>query len=384
MDARKNALVLGIHSFVDSPLKVGIQYIAQGLARSGWRVDYLSIFSSPFDIYGRQRHRRLKRVWLKHQDRRGIDICQGLTEYALRAPFPAHQIFLRYDWQQRWISRFAPGWLGRRRYRLCVHDVTANILYLSSVRADFTVLRLNDLPEGFGHTLSSQIIDRITASIRSASYHDVWSAHAPLSAYVKRLNTANRVCTILNGVDDRFLQPVHDHRRQSNTAVYIGSIDQRVDLELMDKTAALLPDWRFDIVGPLNRPWTVRSTNIRRLAPISGAGAREMLSHYQVGVIPFRDTSGLIAYMDRPLKLFEYIGCGLGVACTDVGSLKQGIGGLASFGNDPNQFADAIRREAKRAENRSFQTCRDMIAPYAWSNVMNQIHSRIALLGHRP
>jgi glycosyltransferase involved in cell wall biosynthesis len=379
---QKKAIVLGVHSFLDNHVKVGIQFIAEGLAKSGWQVDYVSIFSSPLDLYGAQRRRRLRRVWVDRQDENGKVIAPGLTEYAFRAPCPAHRRFLRYGWQEKLFDALAPAWLRGRHYDVCIHDVTANVLYLKWINADHTILRLNDLPEGFSHSLSGQIIARIRQNIRSKKYAEIWSAHEPLTCYALRINPSSRAFTICNGVDDTFLNANPACLRKTKTAVFIGNIETRIDLELVDKTAALMKDWQFDIIGPLNCAWSVQSSNVRRLPPISRPMVIEALAGYQVGLIPFRDIGGGIAFLERPLKFFEYIGAGLGVASTDVGALRSGMGQWASYGNTPETFADAVRREALRASERSRRDCLEMIEPYAWSAIIQQITHRLEGLGH--
>ncbi len=380
-DSRKKVLVLGVHSFLDQHVKVGIQYIAEWLAKTGWQVDYLSIFSSLFDFYGSRRRMRFKRVWLERQDQHGKPIAANLKEYAFRAPFPAHRQILRYGWQERLYGEFRPNWLDNRCYDLCIHDVTANVLYLEWVRSTITVLRLNDLPEGFGHALSARIISGISNRILTGQYDDIWSAHEPLTRHTLSLNPTNRVATIPNGVDDYYLSVTLNQPRRPRSAVYLGNIEQWVDLTLIDKTAMILDDWQFDIIGPLNRPWTNHASNVRMLPPITRADVMPVLSRYRVGLIPFREISGRLAFVERPLKFFEYIAAGLGVACTDLGSLKSGLGDLASYGNTPRTFADAIRRESDRASKRSKERCLEIVGPHAWSNVMKTINHRLEHLG---
>ncbi len=376
-DRRKRILVMGVHSFLDGHLKVGIQYIAEGLADRGWQVDYVSRFSSPIDIYGRQRHVRLQRVWLNKQDRLGIQIKPGLTEYAFRAPFPAHRNMLRYPWQLTLFGRLAPSWIDKRDYFACIHDVTANVIYLDRIHARYTILRLNDLPEGFAHTLSGRVIDLITDNMASLRYDEIWSSHSPLADRVLKLNPGNRSLTIPNGVDDDCYASLTVRSGNPKSAVYIGSINRRVDLNLIAQTAAILSDWQFDIIGPLDRSWTIRSANVKRRSPIVRSQVMATLSQYQVGLIPFRDVSGRLEYVEKPLKFLEYICAGLGVACTDVGALKNGMGTWASYGNSPEGFAQAIEQEARRAATRSRTECRKLVEPFTWANIVDTIHDRL-------
>ena len=378
--ARKKALVLGVHSFLDNHLKVGIQYIAEGLANAGWLVDYISLFSSPIDLCGSQRRRRLRRVWIGRQDWHGILIKPGLTEYAFRALFPAHKRLFRYNWQVGTYSALAPSWFKDKQYKVCIHDITSNIVYLPLAQADFNILRLNDLPEGFSHALSKHVINCSKNYISSNRYDEIWSAHEPLTRYARALNPANRVATIHNGVDENFLSISDNVTRKPKTAVIIGSVEEWVDLELLDKTACLLPDWQFDVIGPLRRSWPGRAGNLQWLPPVAREKVPEILAGYQVGLIPFREASGHVAHIERPLKFYEYIGAGLGVASTDVGALRSGMGDWASYGNTPEAFAVAIRREVDRASKRSAASCREFIEKYSWQNVMRIISARLEKL----
>lgn len=373
----KNALILGVHSFIDSYTKVGIQFIAEGLAQAGWQVDYISIFSSPFDLYGSQRRKRFQRIWIRHQDEKGIVIKSGLIEYAFRAPFPANRHFLRYPWQLSLYDSLLPEWVAKKYYNVCIHDVTANAIYLKRVQSKYKILRLNDLPEGFKNSLSQQVINIYEKRLNSCLYNEIWVAHDPLRKYALEMNPDNRVFTIRNGVDDNSMEICSGGIKNEKTAVFIGSIEQWFDLELLDKTASLLRDWQFDVIGPLNRSWRVKSKNIRRLKPISRQKLKSVLSGYQVGLIPFRDISGRLSFVERPLKFFEYIASGLGVACTDVGSLKSGLGELASYGNSPQAFADAIQKEANRAKTRSRTECLQIVRPHYWWHVMESINQRL-------
>ena len=379
----KNAIVLGIHSFLDHHLKVGIQYIAEGLADAGWQVDYISRFSSPFDFYGEQRRRRMRRVWIDRQNHRGIDIRKGLKEYAFRALFPAHRGLLRYRWQIATYPPLAPSWLNKKRYAVCINDVTANIVYLPRIQTELSILRLNDLPEGFSHALSKHIIEWFRDAIRTNRYNEIWAAHAPLADYVLELNQENRVVTIPNGVEEKFLIAAIDAPRKLKTAVFIGSVEPWVDQKLLEKTASLLPDWQFDVIGPLHRPWSGKAANFRWLPPIAKATVPETLARYQVGLIPLREVAGHVAYMEKPLKFYEYIGAGLGVASTDVGALRAGMGDLASYGNTANEFAGAILREAARASQRSTATCREIIVAHCWPKVLQTMRGRLEQLQAR-
>ena len=178
-------------------------------------------------------------------------------------------------------------------------------------------------------------------------------------------------------MDDAYINIKQNTIRKPKSAVFIGSVDQRIDLELLNDTASLLFDWRIDVIGPLNRTWPGRASNLQWLPPVSRKNVPEVLSRYQVGLIPFREVSGGIRYVEQPLKFLEYIGSGIGVASTDVGALRAGMGDWASYGNTPEHFAEAIRIEAISANRRSFASCQNLIKKNSWGNVSRIVNERL-------
>lgn len=377
---QKKAIVFGVHSFTDDSIKVGIQFIAEGLASLGWTVDYISLFSSPFDLIKCANHNRFARVWIKRQDKHGITIRPGLNEYAFRAFFPAHKSLLRKQWQLRTFPWLLPSWFKRKAYDLCINDITGNVIYLPYVQTKRRVLRLNDLPEGFRYALSAQVINSTKNHIQSVVYDEIWAAHKPLTRYALKINKNNHVLTIHNGVDDRFTTFDKDVERVPKSAVYLGSIEQWVDLELLDACAAILPDWQFDIIGPMHRSWPIQSKNIRWLPPVKRKWVPETLRRYTVGLIPFRDIEERLQYVEKPLKFYEYIGGGLGVASTSFGALKEGMGDWASYGNRPHTFATAIQNAATKAGKRSLSMRKNLINRHSWSCIMQTINNRVQKL----
>lgn len=377
MTIRKGkVIVLGVHSFVDGCIKVGSQYIAEGLAKRGWSVDYVSVPSSPFDVLDRQRRSRLSRVWGDRQDEHGVAINAGLTEYAFRTPFPAHKWFLRSRRQMHEFCRWAPGWLRSSRYDICINDVSPNVLFLPLIAADCHVLRLNDSVEGFSHSLHRLVIEHFRELIAQPAYDEIWAVSDPLAEYALKLNSDNRVVVLPNGVEQCLLS-ANDTRRIPRSAVYLGSVSKWVNVELLEQTALLLPDWQFYIYGPRDGFVVRDGRNLRHCEPISREEVSDVLAVCEVGLIPFRELSERMKFVERPLKFYEYVAAGLGVASTNVGRLKRGMGQLASYGNTPEEFASAIQEARHAARGRSLSFNQEFVDMYSWDVVMDEACKRI-------
>jgi len=372
----RTAIVLGTHSFVDRGCRVGSQYLAAALANFGWDVDYIATSSSPFDMWGRQRHARLIRAWKPLRSNAGVSISSRLTEWTFKAPFPAHKLFLRWHWQLPMFSCLIPQQVRQRQYDLCLAEVTTNLIYLPYIAARKRILRLNDWPPGFAHDLSQSLIGEIERGIKDVMYDEIWAVSSPLVAYAKNLNSSNRTLLLPNGVPDFAANASPSTKRTENTAIYIGELGAWFDMELLIQTE-LMPEWTFDIYGSGSERLTGLPSNIRGLGAVNREDVPALLAHYEVGLIPFRDTDGRMNYVERPLKFFEYISSGLGVVSTDFGALRDGMGDLAQYGRTPTTFANAIKSAQRIARARSSDFAKEFADEHSWIRVADKVRNRL-------
>ena len=341
------ALVLGVHSFAEPHRKTGIQYIAEGLARHGLRVDYVSAPSSPLDAFGAERRRRLARVWPRAGRSPLLTPMPGLSEYAFPALLPAHASLLRSTSLLAAVQRPAAAHFNARSYDLCVHDVGPTMAYLPLVRAKRYFLRLNDAPQtlpGLPPILARMLGQRL----RDGQYRHVWAVSEPLAAWAEGLAPATPVSCIPNGYDAPLFAG-HASRLDGCRAVYAGGRTPWLDMDLLRQTARLLPHWEIHCLGPgfgSGRD----AANLRFLPPVAHREVPALLAGYDVGLLPYADAPHM-AWVRCPLKYYEYVAAGLGVACADVGGLREGMGEWVRFGDSPETFARAVEdaAEAMRA-----------------------------------
>jgi glycosyltransferase involved in cell wall biosynthesis len=201
----------------------------------------------------------------------------------------------------------------------------------------------------------------------------------PLADYAKTLNDKMRIVTIPNGVN---LNSLIDHSKfrdtdyEEKTAVFVGAIEEWVDTELIDRTARLLKNWRFDIYGPKSKRWDIQSENVHYCGVIPKNQVSSKLLNYEVGLIPFRKHD-LIKVMERPLKFYEYLAANLGIASTDVGYLREGMGNWVEFGNTPEEFAAAIELASQKRKQRTTREIYLYLQEYSWEKIIDQIIERL-------
>ena len=373
----KTAIILGTHSFIDGGTKVGSQYLAEGLAALGWQVFYVSTASSLVDVWGAKRHPRLKRVWLGGQDVVGVAVAPGLTEFAFKAALPAHRLFLRWRWQLTAFRWILPAWVRTTEFDVCISDVTPNMVFLPWIKAKHRVLRLNDWPAGFIHDLHPTLIHYMEAGLRQASFDEVWAVSSPLAKYARVLNSNNEIVVMPNGVELALAQPMGQPRREVNSAIYIGGLTAWLDLPLLQQVAALLPQWKIGVYGPGVEQLQSAAPNLHFHAAVARAEVPALLARHEVGLIPFGDVDGRMRFVERPLKFYEYVAAGLGVASTDHGALRAGMGKMAAYGNSPDAFAQAMVEARLQSTQRPPGFAQRFAHENAWPAVIATAESRL-------
>lgn len=149
----------------------------------------------------------------------------------------------------------------------------------------------------------------------------VTSVSEPLAATLLRdFGAAARV--VPNGVDLKAyagpLPPVAGLPR-GPFAVYVGSVERRVDLPLLLAVAEQVP---VVVAGPADdasRP-LLEASPLTWLGPLPVSQVPALLRHAAVGLLPHR-INALTESMD-PMKLLEYLAAGLPVVATDVTGVR--------------------------------------------------------------
>lgn len=167
---------------------------------------------------------------------------------------------------------------------------------------------------------------------------------------------------VKNGVDyDLFAAAAAPPRppQQRRTICYIGSIDQRFDLDIVRWCVERLPDYRFLIVGRNLNPAACEvlaaCPNVEIRPPVRPAEVPGIIAQSDAGIIPYTRTE--INKFVYPLKINEYLAVGIPVVITDFAELGE-FAPLVTVAGTREEFLDGIVREIatdsgeKRAQRR--------------------------------
>ncbi len=173
------------------------------------------------------------------------------------------------------------------------------------------------------------------------------------SDYLKeqKLPYNSKVATVKNGVDfELFNQAAKTNTtsEQRKKIGYIGSIDQRFDLETVEFSVRNLPEFDFEFIGDVRnqevKDVLEKFSNVSFLPPVKPYEVPEILRHCDVGIIPYLCTE--INKNVYPLKINEYLAVGVPVVITNFANLPE-FADYVSFASSKEQFKNALLTETE-------------------------------------
>lgn len=125
---------------------------------------------------------------------------------------------------------------------------------------------------------------------------------------------------------------------------YLGTADDRIDLDLVEHCVRTMPDVRFQFVGEVHEPKLTQRLsaypNVGFIPPRQPAELPALLARMTTAMIPF--VCNAHTYTIYPLKINEYLAAGLPVVSTPF-SLLGDFDGVIELAATPAEFAQALR-----------------------------------------
>lgn len=215
---------------------------------------------------------------------------------------------------------------------------------------------------------SAGIRDRLTEGYAMLRDFDVVTANS--NTWANELQRRWRVDSVVvgNGVDlDRFASPgpPPPGLPPPPFAVYLGTIEDRVDIDVLEATTRVLP---VVVAGPATGSIAQRliSGGLHWLGPVPPELVPGLLAAATVGLVPHH-VNTFTASMD-PMKVLEYLACGLSVVSTPV-RLPEGVSEFVRVASTTADFVDAVG-QAMRAPRR---VPGDLLEGRSWDTVAERL-----------
>lgn len=163
---------------------------------------------------------------------------------------------------------------------------------------------------------------------------------------------------------------------------FYGVIDERLDLELIDRVAAARPEWRIVLVGPVVKidPETLpRRANIHYFGQRSYDELPAYLAGWDVCLLPFarNDATRFIS----PTKTLEYMAAELPIVSTPITDVADPYGDIVYLGGTPEEFlaaCDAALTASGEERDRRVTLMRKVLSGTSWDVTVSAME---ALLG---
>ncbi|HUV04332.1 MAG TPA: glycosyltransferase [Armatimonadota bacterium] len=349
-------IIMAEHLDWDSPCQVGSHAYADYFLRDGAQVLWFtSAWSLPSLIFSKNSTWVKVERWLANAR---AEVRPGLYVYSPFTCLPSkNKPLLRSHLAARHGLRYTiprvTSWLKSRGWGEVDLLWTTNVVHadlLDMVRYKRSAYRIADMTAAYKDVTPAfrKVEDEVIARV-----DQVFVASRAMQDYVVRLN---KNCQYLpNGVYlDRFRNssyPAEYHDMPSPKAIYVGAIDERLDINLLRVLAEQLPDVSFCLIGPVSVDVSalVRASNVYLLGCREQSQLAGYLEHADVGIIPFVRND--LTQHVSPLKLLQYFASGLPVVSTDLAEIRS-LGSPALLACGAKEFADATLEALRGGRNR--------------------------------
>lgn len=161
---------------------------------------------------------------------------------------------------------------------------------------------------------------------------------------------------------------------------FFGVIDERMDIELLDKVAAERPDWHLVMVGPVVKidPADLpRRDNIHYLGGKSYQELPKYLAGWDVALLPFalNDSTRFIS----PTKTPEYLAAGCPVVSTSIRDVVRPYGeqGLVHIADTPAEFIAGIEAAMREDASARMRAVDAFLTQTSWDQTWGRMNELI-------
>lgn len=182
---------------------------------------------------------------------------------------------------------------------------------------------------------------------------------------------------ISNGVE--YIKNGEELKRKhaAKIVVYLGTLENRIDIALLQKMASEHRDKRFVFIGPI---WSTvkksldvalsRYSNCKFLGRMPYFKATQYLLSCDVGIVPHKRTT--FTSSNDPLKIYDYLAAGLPVVTTQE-VVDKSINELLYLSKNTEEFSKNITRAFKENSEEMREKRRRVVMQHHWSNKINRM-----------
>lgn len=211
---------------------------------------------------------------------------------------------------------------------------------------------------------------------------DLVLAHADVT-YEKCARVASNVHLVPPSVSVRefALAPTPAEPADPPVIGYVGGLHRVVDFELVAACARMRPDWRWELIGPIQHSLQPLDGlgNVTTPGPLAHDALPRAIAGFDVCVVPY--LTQVEHHSVAPTKINEYLSVGKPVVATDlpwVRAFQERHQVLEVTPPDPELFVEAIERSLAASSDRDAAVRRRTVAAESdWSGRVEQVSNLI-------
>jgi len=194
-------------------------------------------------------------------------------------------------------------------------------------------------------------------------------------------NKKEKIRILPNGVDDIFFETKINNSNNDITCIphpiigYVGSIQERINSELLLDIITKLPHYNFVFIGPIISKKSIEKLesckNVYFLGSKPFNDIPSYISKFDVAIIPHR----INEFTDsmNPLKIYEYIACGKPVVTTSIEGISQ-FKHLIYIADNTENFINSIEMAIIATKNNTQAMDKNkFLKLYSWNSICKKI-----------
>lgn len=353
-----------------SPYHVGSHQFAKLFVKNEWKVLFVSDPISPFHFLMRNDREQVLNRYAIYKNK--VDSgYKNLKIYVPMALFTPNEkpLFNTYFVANYWHNLTNPNIfryvkrIGFDKVDLLWFDSVVQHFWINEIEYKKSILRVADKSAFKKNTL---VIKKLEKDLMNRVDYIVYVAKS-MKAYLSRYE--DKLVYIPNGVDtEHFLKSDRTMPKDLGDiprpiAVYVGAISDWFGVAFLLEVAQKCKDVSFVLIGKANinisKLW--KQPNVYYLGKRDYSEIPKYMYNSDVGIITF-DVQHPVVESINPLKLYEYMVCGLPVVATKWKELEL-INSPAYLAEDSNDFVNELRNAL---QERNKEKCVQFAQNNAW------------------
>jgi len=371
-------IVFASHSYFSPVFVVGSHHLARAAARSKhlvWHLSSaLSIAHLPFALIRKEYRQRARICFSGRRIEAGLSEGVPLTLMPWAAVRRAAQPENWYLPPRRLIER----WAKRHQFTspdLLLIDEPRMAALIPALNPRIVIYRPTDI---YSVLKDDETIQGVERRLLARADAVVGTSQAVLS-HVCDHQPAKPTLLLENGVDlEHFAEARPEPRDIAEIprprAIYVGAIDQRFDLALLDTAAKANPGIHFVIIGGFPQQADFASgvpRNLIFLGPKPYTEIPAYLQHADFAVMPLK--SNVANDARSPMKLYEFSAAGLPVLSTSTSELRRRALPHVFLADTPQEFAALSAQIAVMGRDRMERSARSCADTNGWPAKWKQL-----------